>query len=194
LDGNGNPVVGPGARQVSAQDAISYNDAFNPGLGLDLATTYDLNHSTTVLGRFGYAKSNGQRVDNGTVTEGGVTAPLFAEFDDLEQYTIEGGIRKYVGGGILRPYVGATGGFTYTDDLNVTQTSTAFAGGPETLQYVDGGWSPTAALALGAEMAVGPRTAIGVEAGLRWSDNLDTATVSQDRWSIPVSLRGRVAF
>jgi len=59
---------------------------------------------------------------------------------------------------------------------------------------IDSGWTPTAAGIIGAEMAVGPRAAIGVETGIRWRDDLDTNVKSEDRWSIPVSLRGRVAF
>jgi len=196
LDAAGLPVTGPGARFVSAQPAVSYNDAFDNAISYSAATTYDLDSSTTVLGRFGYSKADGQDVDLGTATEGAVTdAPITASFDDLEQYTLEAGVRRYLGNpSALRPYVGANAGFIYTDDVNVTQTSDAFAGGPETQQIIDGGWNPTAAGIIGAEYAIGPRTAIGVETGIRWSDSFDTVTKSEDRWSIPVSLRGRVAF
>jgi len=90
--------------------------------------------------------------------------------------------------------VGANAGFIYTDDVDFTQSSAAFAGGPETQQIIDGGWRPTVAGIVGAEMAVGPRSAIGIESGVRWSDNLNSTIGSQDRWSIPLKLRGRVAF
>jgi len=195
-DGFGGVSAG---RDVSAIPSISYNDAFDEGVNYDLATTYDISRNTTVLGRVGYSERNGQNINIGSVTEGGATEDLFAEFSDLEQYRVEGGVRQYVGGfnngfSGLRPYVGATAGFTYTDDVDVTQSSAAFAGGPETQQYIDGGWNPTASGLIGAEYQVGGRTAIGIETGIRWSDNLDTALPSQDRWSIPVSLRGRVSF
>jgi hypothetical protein len=119
----------------------------------------------------------------------------------MEQVTLEGGVRKYMGsgyGGAFRPYVGATAGFTHTSDVTGTYSSNAFNGGTggsdPAINYVDGGWSPTASGVIGAEMAVGPRSAIGVETGIRWSDDLDTLTKSDDRISIPVSLRGRVSF
>jgi len=183
-------------RTVSALDSISYNQAFDSGIRYDLGAEFDVNQDTTLLSRIGYSQADGKRNNIGTVTEGGTTADLFAEFSDLEQYSIEGGVRKYVGGPNvgLRPYVGALGGFVYTDDVDVTQSSTAFAGGDETQQYLDGGWSPTATGVIGAEWQVGPRSAIGIESGIRWQDNGDTNFESKDRWSIPLSLRGRVAF
>ena len=195
-DTNGNPVTGTGARLVSAQPSVSYGDAFDNAINYDLAATYDLDRNTTVLGRVGYSQADGQDVALGTASEGAVTdAPITASFTDLEQYTVEAGVRRYLGNpSALRPYVGANAGFIYSDDVYVTQSSAAFAGGPETQQFIDGGWSPTAAGVVGAEYAVGSRAAIGVETGIRWSDNLDTITASEDRWSIPVKLRGRVAF
>ena len=196
LDSNGNPVSGTGSRIVSAQPSVSYNDAFDEAVHYDLAATYDISPSTTLIGRVGYAEADGNEFNLGSASEGTVVdAPITASVEDLEQYTIEGGVRQYFGGrSAIRPYVGATGGFTYTDDVDFTQTSAAFAGGPETQQLIDGGWNPTAAGVVGAEYAVGARTAIGVEAGIRWTDNPDTIVSSSDRWSVPVRLRGRVAF
>ena len=180
LDANGNPVGGIGSRVVSPLPSISYNDAFDNAITYDATASYDVNNTTTVLGRFGYSDASGQTIENyGTATEGAVTdAPITASFSDLEQYTIEGGIRKYVGNpSALRPYVGANAGFIYTDDVDFTQSSAAFAGGPETQQVIDGGWKPTVAGIVGAEYAVGPRTAIGIESGIRWTDDLDLSLI-----------------
>lgn len=199
LDENGQPDPN---RLVSATPAISYKDAFENGVSYDLATTYDISPSTTVLARVGYSEADGKDFSLGEATENGVTAPITGRLSDMEQYTIEGGIRKYVGGfnnGLtgLRPYVGVSGGFTHTNDLTLTQTSAAFnggAGGSESQQYVEGGWTPTAAGVIGAEYQVGARTAIGVETGIRWTDDLQTNVQSDDRWQVPVRLRGRVSF
>jgi len=187
----GQPSAG---RDVSAIESISYGDAFDNPINYDIGAEYDIGPSTTVLGRLGYSEADGQEIEIGSVTEGGVTAPLLAEFSDFEQFKIEGGVRQYLGGAALRPYVSALGGFVYNDDIDVTQTSAAFAGGPETIEFADGGWQPTAAGLVGAEWQVGPRTAIGVETGIRWRDGLDTNTDTTDVISIPLQLRGRVAF
>jgi len=193
-DGLGGVSTG---RSVSALDSISYGDAYGNVTTYDIGAEFDVNRDTTLLGRVGYAQADGDSNRIGTVSEGSVVdADLFAEFSDLEQFTIEGGVRKYLGGSPtgIRPYVSGVGGFVYTDDIDVTQTSAAFAGGPEIQEYADGGWSPTAAGLVGAEWQVGQRAAIGIESGLRWTDNLDTNFESKDRWSIPLQLRGRVSF
>ena len=199
LDENGQPDPN---RMVSATPAISYKDAFENGVSYDLAATYDVSPSTTLLARVGYSEAEGKDFSLGEATENGVTAPITGRLSDMERYTVEGGIRKYVGGfnnGLtgLRPYVGVSGGFAHTNDITLTQTSQAFnggAGGTETQQYVEGGWAPTAAGVIGAEYQVGARTAIGVETGIRWTDDLDTNVPSDDRWQVPVKLRGRVSF
>ncbi len=185
---------GPGL--VSDLAPISYKDAFDNAKGFDATATYDISQNTTLLGRVGYSRADGNQVHIGTVGDGVVTEDLYAEFSDLEQYTIEGGFRQYMGSPSgIRPYVGATAGFINTEDVILTQGSATLVD-PTIFQqvYVDGGWSPTASGVIGAEMAVGNRAAIGVESGIRWSDDLDTNFVSDDRFSIPVKLRGRVSF
>ena len=188
--------------------AISYKDAFKDGYNVGGAMTYDLNRNTTLLGSVGYQKNEGRTFANGTFqpgsydaagtfTSSGPVENVTATMSDLEQISVEGGIRRYVGGwghgGGLRPYVGASGGFTHNNSVDVTQSSdTTLA--PFTQKYVDSGWTPTAAGIIGAEMAVGSRAALGIESGIRWRDNLDTNVGSDDRWSIPVQLRGRVSF
>lgn len=204
-DGLGGVVPGT-TRFVSAQPSVSYNDAFDEAVQYDLAATYDVGPNTTVLGRVGYSEANGNSVDLGqafdtssaTAGTAATAVPVTASFSDLEQYTVEGGVRQYVGGfnnGLtgIRPYVGATAGVVYTDDVNVTQTSAVFAG-PETQEFIDSGWQPTAAAVVGAEWQVANSFAVGVESGIRWSDDLDTVVSSEDRWSIPVRIRGRVSF
>jgi hypothetical protein len=189
---------------VSAIAPIAYKDAYDNGTSYDVAATYDVNRNTTLIGRLGYAKAESAGpIKVGTNSRGGTTggtttADLFAEFSDLEQYTIEGGVRKYLGGwhnpvSGFRPYVGATGGFTHTDDVVLTQTSSTLDA-PIVQNYINGGWSPTAAGLVGAEWQVGNTTALGVETGIRWTDALDTNFKSDDVISIPVRLRGRVSF
>lgn len=190
------------SRIVSAQPSVSYDDAFDRATTYDVAATYDLSPRTTVLGRIGYSEADGNDVGLGEATENSVTAPITARFSDLEQYTVEAGVRQYVGGfnnGYtgLRPYVGATAGAIYTDDVDLIQTSAAFnggTGGTETQEYIRSGWQPTAAGVIGAEYQVGARTAIGLETGIRWTDGLNTTLSSEDRWQVPVKLRGRVSF
>ena len=166
-----------------------------------MAATYDLDSSTTLLGRVGYSKAEGERLLIGTIDDGGVVSEdLYARWGDLEQITVEGGIRKYFGGWNkqytgLRPYVAGTAGFTRNNAVELAQQSDILAPADmNTQQYIDAGWTPTAAGAVGAEMQISRHAAIGVEAGLRWRDNLNTNTKTNSRWSVPLKLRGRVSF
>jgi hypothetical protein len=210
-DKPGGPALGgaPGATlNTSGSNAISYGDAYKNAVNYDLAATYDINPSTTILGRLGYSKAEGERIRTGTIDDSTfVPAPatvttedLYAEWSDLEQWTVEGGVRKYMGGwnntvSGLRPYVQATAGFSHNNAVSLSQDSaTLMPAGSNVQPYIDAGWIPTASGAIGAEMQVGPRTAIGVEAGIRWRDDLNTITQSDDRWSVPVRLRARVSF
>ena len=202
---------------TSATQAISYNDAFNEAVQFDVAGTYDVGPNTTLLGRFGYSESNGQSVDVGSAFEfaappvdptniivpAGAASPVTANFSDLEQFTLEAGVRQYFGGfnnGItgLRPYVGATAGAIRNNSVDVTLTSPAFVstgGSDAPIAFIDSGWNPTASGVVGAEWQVASSIAVGAEAGIRWQDNVNGLTAdTEDRFSVPVRLRGRVSF
>lgn len=190
---------GPGT--VSDLPAVSYKDAYGEAAHYDLAATYDIDPSTTVLARIGYSNAEGNRLLVGQVDDGaGLTEDLYAEFGDLEQVTLEGGVRKYMGSwnnrmAGIRPYVAATAGFTHNGSVDLVQSSATLVDPTLfTQEYIDAGWQPTASGVIGAEMQVGARTALGVETGIRWSDDLDTNFDTGDRISVPVRLRGRVSF
>ncbi len=205
------PALGgaPGATlNVSALNAISYGDAYNTAVSYDLGASYDINPSTTIISRLGYSNAKGERLRIGTIDDSAfVPAPavvttedLYARWSDLEQFTLEGGVRKYMGGwnnamGGLRPYAQATAGFTHNNAVSLSQDSaTLMPIGSNVQTYADAGWTPTASGAIGAEMQLGPRTALGVEAGVRWRDDLNAIFESEDRWSVPIKLRGRISF
>ena len=208
----GNGGASPGI--AGEFDDVDFDDAFSDGYTIGGAATYDVSRNTTLLASASYSDKNGRTVDSGSFQSGTFTTTppnlanftpdigsvdrdLEATFTDLEQYTLEAGVRRYVGNGFgLRPYVGATGGFTYNNDVDITQnfvdTGEVFS---PTSEFIDSGWRPTASGIIGAELAVGPRSAIGVETGIRWRDGLKGDIVNNDdRFSIPLNLRGRVAF
>jgi len=202
------PSFGGGGR-AGTFPAVDYSDAFSEGYTIGGAATYDVSRNTTLIGQASFSEKNGRTVDTGSFQSGvfdaaGVFTPdigsatprdLEGRFTDLRQYTIEGGVRQYVGGNTaLRPYVGATGGFAYNNDVDLTQTFVDDGSLFNEQEFIRSGWRPTAAALAGAELAVGPRSAIGIESGIRWRDNLDANSAAEDRWSIPLKLRGRVAF
>ena len=210
VSGKGAGEADGGGGLAGEFEDISYSDAFSDGFGIGAATSYDVSRNTTLLASASYSQQEGQVVDTGSF-QSGVFDPVTGdftpdigsetarsvtgEFSDLEQFTIEGGVRQYVGNNLgFRPYVGATAGFTYNDDVTLTQTFNDDGTVFNTGTFIEDGWTPTAAGLVGAELAVGPRAAFGVETGLRWRDNLDANSGGDDRISVPVKLRGRLAF
>ena len=195
-DALGNDVAG---NTVSASNGVSYKQAFEDARRVGVALERDLNPSTTLLGQFAYSKANGNIVEGyEAVDTGAGPQALNAEFGDLETYTLEAGVRKYLGAPTgLRPYVGATAGAVYNESVSINRTysdGTAYDAQPIE-EFVDSGWTPTASGVVGAELPVGHRGAIGVESGVRWTDGFDTIFGDADsRISVPVTLRGRVAF
>ncbi len=192
-------------RDVSALNAIEYADAFDSGSVLGSSLEYDVSRNTTVFAGASYAQYEGQKIINGTITDNmgtvatgdDVTEAGEYEFSDLNELTVEGGVRQYVGGNYgFRPYVSASGGFVHNNEVDLTTTSTGgtVVTSPEKQVYIREGWSPTAAGMIGAEIAAGPNAAFGVETGVRWTDDKGTNITSEDTWSVPVQVRGRIAF
>jgi len=202
--GEGVKPAGPSGRSVSALDAISYEDAFGEGDTYGAALEYDLDRNNTAFLSASRTEYDGQVVTNGTITQdntasGGsvYTDAGMYEFSDLEQTTVEAGLRHYVGNNVgIRPYVSGSAGFTHNNDVTLTTFTqdTNVVTAPETQEIIRGSWQPTAAGMVGAEIAAGPNFGLGVETGLRWTNERATNTKSDDTWSIPVKVRGRIAF
>ena len=207
----GGPADGGGGF-AAPTPGISYDDAFDNLNQIGGTAEYDISRDTTLLGTFAYGEADGNSVENfgaftpgtfdpqgnftATTGPGSATRNLTGEFSDLETYTIEGGVRKYVGyNNVFRPYVTGKAGARRNNSVTLTQVDVADGSVFNESEFIDSGWNPTAAGLVGAEVAVGQRGAIGIESGIRWTDGLDVAGGgADDQWSIPLNLRGRVAF
>ena len=207
----GGPASGGGGLAAPTPE-VSYDDAFGDLYTVGGTAEYDISRDTTLLGTFVYGEADGNSVENfgaftpgtfdpqgnftATTGPGSATRNLTGEFSDLETYTIEGGVRKYVGyNNVFRPYVTGKAGARRNNSVTLTQVDVADGSVFNESEFIDSGWNPTAAGLVGAEVAVGQRGAIGIESGIRWTDGLDVAGGgADDQWSIPLNLRGRVAF
>ncbi|MGJ8558644.1 MAG: hypothetical protein ACSHX3_00265 [Litorimonas sp.] len=194
--------------RVGAINPITYDDAFGATKTIGGALSYDISPNTTVLGSIAHGVAEGQTVNGYTTvqpgtwvgttftpTAGSTPRSLDGSFTDLETTTLEAGLRHYVGmpqG--LRPYVGATAGFVHNGDVQFTQTYSDDGTYYGEREFIESGWNPTASATLGAELALSPRAGIGVESGIRWRDDMNTAAPSEDRITIPLTFRGRLSF
>lgn len=194
--------------RVGAINPIAYEDAFGATKTIGAALSYDISPNTTVLGSLAHGVAEGQTVTGYTTiqpgtwagttftpTAGSTARSLDGTFTDLETTTLEAGLRHYVGTPHgLRPYVGATAGFVHNGDVQFTQTYSDDGTYYGDREFIGSGWNPTASATLGAELALSPRAAIGVESGVRWRDDMNSSAPSEDRISIPLTLRGRLSF
>lgn len=194
--------------RVGEIEPIAYEDAFGSATTIGGALSYDLSRNTTVLGSISTSSAEGQTVTNYTTVQPGTWAgttftpdagstprSLDGTFSDLNLTTIEAGVRRYVGHDpAFRPYLAASAGIAHNNDVDFVQTYNDDGTVYGQRRFIDAGWSPTASAVLGTELALGPRAAIGVETGVRWRDNMDSAAPSEDRVTIPLTLRGRLSF
>ncbi len=184
---------------------VEYNDAFDTPITVGGALGYDFGPNTTLLGQVSYTQADGEDFEFGTFQPGtydalgnftatGPQETIQASMGDLKQWTVEAGFRQYFGDytSSIRPYIGATAGATHSKSVDIVQNSPTL--GTVTQEYIDSGWSPTASGIVGAEVALSNRMAVGIESGIRWTDDLDTNISSDDRITIPLQIRGRVAF
>lgn len=183
----GNTIGGTTTSQVS------YGDAFKTGYTASAGFARDVRPNTTVLARGFYREAEAEDpVIIGTNGGGNV----LGQFSDYKSYGAELGLRQYVGYGHrgLRPYLGATVGAEYIDDITLT------SGG--TIPLNEAGWVPTASGMAGLEMPVSRTASLALESGVRWTGSQDrdaaasAAGFSDDgsKLSVPVTLRGSFRF
>lgn len=193
-------ALGSSTVNTGGSDGIRYSDAFDEARTISGSLAYDVSRSTTLLGTVGYSTAEGSTVKGYQSVDArspGTLEDIDATFSDLDVWTIEGGVRQYMGNNYaFRPYVAATAGFSHNNDVSIMRnySSDGVAYDPAPFRYVEAGWNPTASAVFGAEWALGKRAAFGLESGVRWRDNMETLAPSEDRFTVPVKLRGRIAF
>ena len=185
---NGGIVTGP-----NTSSTVEYADAFKTGYRASIGLARDVRPSTTILAKGFYKQAEGE--DGVTVaTNGG--GNVTGNFSDYESYGAELGLRQYLSpaNSRFRPFVGATAGATYIEDISLS------TGGPAVV-INDAGWSATASATGGFEMPISRSASLALEPGIRWEGKQDrsalaTAIIGDDnsRLSVPVTLRGRFRF
>ncbi len=164
-------------------------------------------------GREIFAAISRVEADQGRVQVGGAfvpalnqTLPVFGTFGEYNATRIEAGVRQYYGEAALRPYIAGRVGVTVTDEIRATFEIPAAAIAIGNAAFYD----DSTVLALGADVgvsyAVNERFSIGAEVGLRYSAGLEDndssigglglASINDegDRFSVPVTVRARIAF
>ena len=220
----GNALVGSQAHEgftgpVTTLNDVSMNDAYNTGYRAELGGSYAVTPNRKITGQVFYAQADGRDVLLGTQD----ATDLRGQFSDYKSYGVEAGLRQYFQPTdvplirSVRPYVEGKLGAAHVDEIgieNMREVVPTALNTPTSLALYEDGWVPTAAGMIGFETPVFKRMTVGVETGIRYtgrpnSDNTDvTSTVAPldfnrryagannggDRWSVPVTIRGRYRF
>ena len=184
---------------------ITHDDAFDAGLRAELGVARSLRKNRMVTGNLFWAENEGQRVNLRDTGAG-----LSGKFSDHESYGAELGLRQYVTlpkNPDYKPYVEGRVGAAYIDDINIEdfRSNAAAAGSGTNVSFLEGGWVPTGAALIGVERPISSNAMLGLETGLRYSGALDGGNVTgaaalagandyDERWSVPVNIRGRYRF
>ncbi len=191
-----------------------YKDAYKTSINYQIGTSYALSDTLDVTAAVNYSKAKGQNLTLGSVGADAITA----DFDDLETYGVEIGMRKYFHNKTfahllspaVSPYVGANIGVKHVESTGAVLSSAGFAsiGQPAIIntEWYSDSVVPTGQLTIGAEYRANSNFSIGLETGIRYTGNLKAgdATLTGIGWeeargkarniSIPVTLRGRFKF
>lgn len=184
---------------------INNTSAFEVGERADLGVSYALNPNRKVLLNGYVSQYDGERQEIGTRG----TDLLKGDLDDYEAYGLEVGLRQYFLPKAVpvlksvRPYVEGRLGAARIDDIGLTNVQSTTVNGVSTdladIDLYDSGWTPTGAGLIGVETPLFDRMTLGLETGVRYNGDLDSAGSfiqgdSGNKWSVPVSLRGRYRF
>ncbi len=196
---------------------VSMKDAYNNGYRAELGGSYAMNPNRKVTVQGYYAHADAKEVDWGT--QGANT--LRGTLSNYESYGVEAGLRQYAYPARIpllksvRPYVEGKVGAAHVNHISLQNINEvgglANPGTPTSVAMYEGGWVPTGAALIGMETPVFNRFTMGVETGIRYtgkpnSDGTDlgqTGTFAAryagannggDRWSVPVTIRGRYRF
>ena len=140
------------------------------------------------------------------------------QFSDLKRVDFEIGGRRYFepivrdqGFKTLTPFIGASIGASYYDDvsIDITEAQTDYeaafngdgdprvsAAAPVGVDLFDSQWVPSGQLNAGVEWQVTPKTALAFESGLKFEGSLDflNGEDSDTNIIIPVTVRGSYNF
>ncbi len=217
---SGNAISGskspPALFPTTALQDVKMSDAYAVGYRAELGGSYALNPNRKLSLQGTYSQFDGNEVSWG---QQGLNT-LRGTMSDYKSYGIEAGIRQYAMPTrfpllkSVRPYVEGKMGVAYIDDIRMENINEV--GGPPNvntpanLAFYRASWVPTASGLIGIETPVFNRFTMGLETGIRYSgtqrtDTTDTGTPGfnarysganngGDRWSVPLTIRGRYRF
>ncbi len=204
-----NPALAGIPATLQIQDR-SQNDVYDTGWSIGGEIGYALSpHSEALLG-LRYLKANGNRINVGSAAAGepvNAALPVFGNFGDYEALSLELGYRHYLGGfKAVTPFITARAGATRVSaisaDFTVPDADITLSDVP----FSKASWVFSGGLGVGASVPLSGNVSLEPEIGLHYTDGakgndvalaglgLGSINNKGDRWSIPVTVRLKVAL
>jgi len=186
---------------ATSVDEKSYGDIYGPGFYWAAGLGYKVGTNGEVRVQGSYTANKADRLQVGNVAG----LALFAQFDDYKAFGMDFGYRQYLGTSRLRPFVGASVGFTRVDTINSTFTVPAAAVTLSDVPMNASSTVPSFGLQGGAQMHLNDRLAFQVGADFRWHGDLgqseglagtglERINDETRRWALPVTAGLTVRF
>ena len=204
-----NPTLAGIPATLQIQDR-SQNDVYDTAWSIGGEIGYALNERAEALLGVRYLKASGNRINVGAAAAGApvnASLPVFGNFGDYEALSLELGYRQYLGAmGGVTPFVSGRAGATrisaISADFTVPDAGITLANVP----FSKAGWAFSGGAALGVSVPLSEKISLEPEVGIHYTDGakgndaalgglgLGSINDKGERWSVPVSLRLKVAL
>lgn len=191
-------VHGGGSGRVlnlpTSVNARSYGDIYGQGFYWAAGLGYKITPKGELRVQAGYTANPAERLQVGTVAN----LALFAHFDDYKALGVDFGYRQYLSESKIRPFVGASVGFTRVDTINSTFTVPAANVTLSDVPMNGSSTVPSFAFSGGAQVKLNDHFALQGGIDLRWHGNLgqreglagtglEPINDETRRWALPVT-------
>ena len=194
---NGN-VHGGGSGTVlglpTQVQARSYGDVYGSGFYWAAGLGYRVGEAGEIRVQGSYTANPADRLQVGTVAG----LPLFALFDDYKAFGMDVGYRQYLGTAMVRPYVGASGGFVRLDTIQSEFSVPAAGVVLSNVNMYDTSVVPSVGAGGGVQINLSDRVAVQGGVEFRWQGDatgldglagtgLESINDESRRWSMPIT-------
>jgi hypothetical protein len=174
--------------------AGSYQDIYGNGFYWAAGLGYRVGEAGEIRVQGSYTANPADRLQVGTVAG----LPLFALFDDYKAFGMDFGYRQYFGTALVRPYVGAGGGFVRLDTIQSEFSVPAAGVVLSNVNMYDTSVVPSVAAGGGVQINLSDRFAVQGGVEFRWQGDatdldglagtgLESINDESRRWSMPIT-------
>ena len=170
----------------------SYDDAFDTAYGVKAEMSYGVSDAIEVFGSVGWSQASGRAVVIGDVIPSSTLArlPLTATFDDMSTISLEAGARYYFGEDYLRPFVGASVGADFVDQVNIALSAPDAGILIQDLKFIQSSTVFTACAEAGVAFGDGVNVSGMLSVGVRYVSALDGDATDLDSYGTGAVTKG----